>query len=92
MYAMNVLGKTPNTSRTKNFIDIADADPSLVTSIQQSYQLSIFNGYEDGSFRMRNNITRGESLAVLMRIHLGKRLNEETLPWYKNYFNEAKRL
>jgi len=54
--------------------------------------LGIFNGYEDGAFRTKNNITKGEALAVLMRIHLGKKLNEQTLPRYQNYFNEAKKI
>ncbi|MBU0626649.1 S-layer homology domain-containing protein [Patescibacteria group bacterium] len=53
----------------------------------------MFNGYPDGTFKPFNSLTQGEAIAVLMRIYLGKKLNEQDIfPRYKNYFNEAKRL
>jgi hypothetical protein len=55
--------------------------------------LGIFKGYPDGSFKVRNNMTQGEGLAVAMRIYLGGKLSETNIrPRYKNYFTKAKTL
>jgi len=42
---------------------------------------------------VNNFLTQGEAMAVLMRIYLGKKLNEQgVLPRYKNYVIKAQEL
>jgi hypothetical protein len=37
-------------------------------------------------------MTKGEALAVVLRIYLGKKLSETTSPWFKNYLQKGKDL
>lgn len=58
MFAKNVMGKKPNTSKKVNFKDIDNADPTLKASIIESSQLGIFGGYGDGTFQVKKNMTQ----------------------------------
>jgi len=92
MFAKKMMWQVPNTGKTVTFKDLYLADPTLKTSIIQSFQLGIFKWYPTWYFQVKNNMTQWEALAVAMRIYLGKKLSETGLPWYKNYFTQAKNL
>ena len=48
--------------------DIEDAKKEYKDSIEKMCSLGIINGYEDGSFRPKNNATRAESVVIIERI------------------------
>ena len=69
-----VLGKLQNLgSETKKFSDIDGHWAE--NEIGNAYSRGILNGYEDGSFKPENNITRAEIMAIINRLQ-GRTSNE----------------
>jgi hypothetical protein len=81
---------TVNTSC--DFIDSAEADPTLLPHILETCQIGIFKWYQDYTFRPNKELTKAEALAVMLRIYNQWRLDETTNPWRQAYYNQAKEL
>ncbi len=58
---------TPDNS-TGEFSDIGKCDPMVQRAIRYLSEKGIFNGYDDGTFRPYNTITRAEIAAILVRV------------------------
>lgn len=82
-----------NTSTSLNcvFQDIHDADPSLISSIEQACQLGIMQ-WSNGYFSPKTNINKSQFVAAIIRLFEGKKLDETTNPRWKNYFEKAQEL
>ena len=82
-----------NTSTSLNcvFQDIHDADPSLITSIEQACQLGIMQ-WSNGYFSPKTNINKSQFVAAIIRLFEGKKLDETTNPRWTNYFEKAQEL
>jgi hypothetical protein len=71
------------------FTDIDGADPTLIPHIRETCRLGIFRGYGDGTFRPFQQVTRAETLTVLLRLYNDRSLDETPNPRYLNYYNQA---
>lgn len=75
---------------TKNnnctFSDSSDIDPSLTTHITNTCKRGIFKGTTDGKFLPREQLTRPQSMALLVRIFEGKLSNEKRTPRRGDYY------
>lgn len=80
-----------NTSLNCVFQDIHDADPSLISSIEQACQLGIMQ-WSNGNFSPKTNINKSQFVAAIIRLFEGKKLDETTNPRWKNYFEKAQEL
>lgn len=57
---------TTTTGASSSFSDVAD-DVSYLTAVKTLNLMNIIKGYEDGTFRPTQNVTRAEFTAMLMR-------------------------
>ena len=79
------------TSFAKSFADV----PSTHWSFKYVDALSnggVINGYEDGSFKPDNNVTKAEFMKLVLVAEEGEKTFEfypNTDPWYLKYFWEA---
>ncbi len=89
-FAINVLYKDIDQNKFCGFDDLEEADPSLKNHIVSSCLLWIFQ-WTAGYFKPQDNFTKAQALAVLVRSLEGLS-NEETLPWWINYFWKAQEL
>ncbi len=97
--AAKILGKfakifgLENNTKSFNcmFQDIQSADPSLITSIEESCQLGIMQ-WSQGKFFPKNNMNKSEFIAAIIRLFEGKKLDETTNPRWKGYFEKAQEL
>ncbi len=48
--------------------DIEDIDKKYVDAVRYLYSRSILDGYEDGTFKAKNNVRRSEAVAILYRL------------------------
>jgi len=55
------------TSRKVTFTDISDVSPSMLDYVLDAASAGIINGTPDGSFKPGANITRAESITMIMR-------------------------
>ncbi len=89
-FATTILYKVIDQDKYCTFDDLEDADPSLKNNILNSCLLGIFQ-WTAGYFRPNDNFTKAQALAVLVRT-LDEYKNEETLPWWINYFWKAQEM
>lgn len=61
-----VIVNTFTMSAFADFTDVTSADKAY-TAVSVLSNLGVINGYEDGSFKPENNVTRAEFTAMLMR-------------------------
>lgn len=73
-----------NTNCT--FSDAGDMDPSLTTFITNTCKRGIFKGTTEGKFLPREQLTRPQSMALLVRIFEGKTSNENRVPRRGDYY------
>lgn len=66
---------------------IVSVNPGNNTQTVQAYHAAYLNGYNDGSFRPNATMTRGEALALLVRLYDG--LNDSSVLSYAGYANFA---
>lgn len=67
--ALAVMGGTFFTAFAKEFSDVSEADYSwCVKEIGEMADEGIINGYEDGTFKPANTVTKLEALALVARI------------------------
>ena len=52
--------------------------------------MKIVNGYQDGSFKPWQTVTRAEALKMIGKVYEWNLQNEETDNWYEPYFKFAK--
>lgn len=79
--AFNVLGYDKSTKNSScTFSDSSDIDPSLTTYVMNTCKRGIFKGTTDGKFMPREQLTRPQSMALLVRIFEGKVSNENRTP------------
>ncbi|MDO4542220.1 MAG: DUF4127 family protein [Bacillota bacterium] len=65
----------PAAGSTARFTDVS-SDKWYYSSIDQAAALGLINGYEDGSFRPENQVTRCEAVTMFNRL-LGRNLEQE---------------
>lgn len=87
--AMGYDTSTKNTAC--NFVDIENADPTLIPHINETCRLGIFR-WSRGRFMPFNQITRAEVMAVLLRIYNQERLDETQNPWWLDYYQQGQEL
>ena len=86
-YAINILWKTPDTTKTCLFID-SNINPNLVESVTKSCQLWLM-GQGVTSFRPKDSVTRAEFWTVLSRA-LWWNKNEWWSTYYENHLKALK--
>ena len=86
-YAINILWKTPDTTKTCLFID-SNINPILVESVTKSCQLWLM-GQGVTSFRPKDSVTRAEFWTVLSRA-LWWNKNEWWSTYYENHLKALK--
>ena len=85
--AFSVLGYDQTTKNTNcSFSDSADIDPTLTTHVTNTCKRGIFKGTTDGKFLPREQLTRPQSIALLVRIFEGKTSNENRTPRWGDYY------
>lgn len=83
--------KIDTTSISCVFDDIDVADASLTTYIQQVCNLGIMQG-SNGYFNPKENITKSQFIASIIRLFEGKKLDETTNPRWTKYFEKAQQM
>ena len=86
-YAVNILWKTPDTTKDCLFID-SNINPDLVKSVTKSCQLWLM-GQWVSSFRPKDSVTRAEFWTVLSRA-LWWNKNEWWSTYYENHLKALK--
>ena len=77
-------------SQNCEFSDLDEADPTLVFWISQSCEVWLFN-WARWFFFPWEVMTKAQAITVLMRT-IEWSMDETTIPWRKNYFQQAKGL
>ncbi|MDD3049387.1 MAG: S-layer homology domain-containing protein [Bacilli bacterium] len=75
---------TKNSNCT--FEDNEQIDPTLATHVANTCRRGIFKGTTDGKFLPREQLTRPQSMALLVRIFEGKISNENRTPRRGDYY------
>ena len=86
-YAINILWRTPDTTKTCLFLD-SNINPDLVESVTKSCQLWLM-GQWVASFRPKDNVSRAEFWTVLSRA-LWWNKNEGWDTYYENHLKALK--
>ena len=86
-YAINILWKTPDTTKSCYFLD-SNINPDLVQYVTKSCQLWLMGQWVT-SFRPKDNVTRAEFWTVLSRA-LWWSLNEWWITYYQNHLKALK--
>ena len=81
-YAVNILGKTPDTTKSCYFVD-SNINPDLVEYVTESCQLWLMGQWVT-SFRPKDSVTRAEFWTVLSRA-LWRNKNEWWSTYYQNH-------
>ena len=85
-FAMNVLCRKPDESLTIQYGDVENSDLTLKPYITLAYQLWLMKWDENRLFRSKDDITKAELNAVLVRMILKSYLPENTSDsWYTEY-------
>ncbi len=87
-YAKNVLGKTPDTSLSCNFTDIANQSTELKWYIREACQLGLM-GKGITAFEPEASVTRAQFGTVLSRALWGNMFDGAT-PYYKDHLQMLK--
>ncbi len=89
-------GDLGNTSAAKlPFVDLDDSDASInwsFPSINIAYDMGIINGYEDSTFRPRNNVAFEEAVKMIICAIGYQGIDASATPWYANYVAQANRI
>lgn len=75
---------TKNTNCS--FLDTTDMNPTLTTYITNSCTRGIFKGTTEGKFLPREQLSRPQAMALLVRIFEGKLSNENRIPRWGDYY------
>lgn len=88
---MHVLCRTPNNEEPA-YNDLANADPSLQSSIVLAYQLGLMQGDPSTHlFRPQDIVSQEEFTAVVVRMILHSYLDEaSSAHWYDAYMSTAR--
>lgn len=91
-FATNVLCRKQSRTYNNHFIDLGNADPTLLPYIKKSYEYLIFNGdhnadgkKEKTTFRPKELITVGELTAIMTRLVRNELMEEVEGDWSRNY-------
>lgn len=89
-FATEVLGKTPDTSASCSFTDLASiAGSDLVAHVTAACQLGLMGVGTNGVFNPNGSLTRAEFGTVLSRLLYGD-ANNGGNPWYANHLQALK--
>ncbi len=66
IYKISALGDSPSSMKLISFSDVTDKYPYAV-AISYAVGSEVVNGYEDGTFKPDNNITRAEAVTMVNR-------------------------
>ena len=64
----------------RDFNDYQDINGELIYSVEQAYQAGLIKGYDDGTLRPKDNVTRAEAVVLLDRARELKRYYEQQTP------------
>ena len=67
MRLVDCLGKTPELAEL-NYKDSDKISAYAVVPMQKAASIGLISGYEDGTIRPQNNLTRGEAVALVVRL------------------------
>lgn len=67
MRLVDCLGKTPELAEL-NYKDSDKISAYAVVSMQKAASIGLISGYEDGTIRPQNNLTRAEAVALVVRL------------------------
>jgi len=85
--AFTILGYSQTTKNTNcSFSDTDQIDPTLTSFVTNTCKRGIFKGTTDGKFLPREQLTRPQSMALLVRIFEGKTSNENRTPRWGDYY------
>ncbi len=85
--AFTVLGYTQETKNTScTFSDANEIDPTLRSFVTNTCKRGIFKWTTDGTFLPRQELTRPQTMALLVRIFEGKISNEKRTPRWWDYY------
>ena len=90
-YAINVLGRTPDISRSATFKDVtANMDAQYNDGVTLAYQLEIMGiNLENGNFRPNDLVTRAEFGTALSRLLFGLEDGANKYHALVNYFLDS---
>ncbi len=91
-FALEIMNKKLDETKLCNFIDINNADYSLVPHIIKSCKLTILKWGADGYFLPLENLSKAQAITVIIRLFNNWLMDEWTTPRYRNYFEKAKEL
>ncbi|MBQ2614064.1 MAG: S-layer homology domain-containing protein [Clostridia bacterium] len=77
------------------FTDVDDSDSSInwsIPNINVAYDKGIINGYEDNTFRPKNNVAYEEALKMIVCTLGYTGIDTSTTPWYANFVAQANQL
>jgi len=88
-----ILGYNQTSKNTNcTFSDSADINPTLTTHVTNTCNRGIFKGTTDGKFLPRQQLTRPQTMALLVRIFEGKTSNENRVPRWGDYYIKSQAL
>ena len=91
VWAEDVLGKTPDTTRNCEFNDADQITPVLRPYVVKACQLGLFNGDADGNFNPHQQLSKAVALVLIVRALEGQK-DENATPWWRNYYERAAEL
>ncbi len=77
------------------FTDVDDSDSSInwsIPNINVAYDKGIINGYEDNTFRPKNNVAYEEALKMIVCTLGYTGIDTSSNPWYANFVAQANQL
>ena len=77
------------------FSDVSDSDSDIswaIPNINTAYDMGIINGYEDGTFRPKDNVAYEEALKMIVCTLGYTSISTDTTPWYSQFIAQAKKL
>ncbi len=92
VFASKIMNYKEKSWTLCNFTDLATSDSTLSNHITDSCKLWIFKWTNNKEFFPKQGLTKAEALAVVIRMFNQWLLDEQTEPWYLNYYLEARQL
>lgn len=75
------------------FSDVSDQDSDIswsIPNISTAFKMGIVNGYEDGTFRPKDNVLYEEAVKmVVCALGYGIDISVDATPWYSNFVAQA---
>ena len=66
--ALEAVGKETASGESADFSDASQISDYALESVKKMAEMNIINGYDDNSFRPRNNATRAEAAKIISQL------------------------